>query len=164
MNAPPKTNPIHDLLSFLIAEKYKEPLNKPTIVKPETVSTGTSTEAVSTGTTEPVTRPSPAISRFSDNLAVLEKARRFSIDSTISDSTDPSNVPIPKVVRLTPEERQGGGGGFLDTSIPEPPALKAARAKRGHSKPTTGPIANILSTLQEIPEQEAGAVGNVDFQ
>jgi len=145
MNAFPKTNPIHDLLSFLIAEKYKEPLNKPTIVKPEAVKP----EVVST---EPETKPSPAISRFSESLATLEKSRRLSIDSVSSSATsDPSQLPKPKynIIRFTPEER-------AETT--------AENKKRGLHKPTTGPVANILSTLQETPQQEAGGIGNVDFQ
>ena len=145
MNAFPKTNPIHDLLSFLIAEKYKEPLNKPTIVKPEVVSTGTSTEAVST---EPETKPSPAISRFSESLATLEKSRRLSIDSVSSSATsDPSMT-----------ETQG------EPAKSKPKVIRLSAQQRGLHKPTTGPVANILSTLQEIPEQEAGGIGNVDFQ
>jgi len=46
----PRHNPIHDLLSFLIAEKYKEPINKQPIVKPQGIAVGTSTEPSSTET------------------------------------------------------------------------------------------------------------------
>jgi hypothetical protein len=47
----------------------------------------------------------------------------------------------------------------------EPVKIRYVRLQRkGLHTPTTGPVANILSTLQEIPEQEAGGIGNVDFQ
>ena len=75
------------------------------------------------------------------------EARRVSVDSGASN----------------PKEPVSGGGGRLNTSIPEPPALKAARAKKGHNKPKEGPVGNVLATLQEAADKESESSGNVSF-
>jgi len=43
-SAPPRSNPVVDLLSALLVHKYKEEANKPALYKPEMKSMGTSTE------------------------------------------------------------------------------------------------------------------------
>jgi hypothetical protein len=205
----PRHNPVYDLLSFLVAEKYKEPINKPTIIKPESISTGTSTERIKTAeagtetavaeTAEAGTFTEPTATRSMETqveqllekiepVAVHEGVQRkkepietdlyttkeankynkeVAIESAKRRATDLENRGLPPEVRERriyikknkaekPAVAEGGGGGL-------PPSQTTRKV--GLVRPVQGsPLGNVVATLQAQTDQEAGSVGNVDFQ
>ena len=203
----PRHNPVYDLLSFLIAEKYKEPVNKQPIVKPEGIAVGTSTEPTQTPSIETkVEQALEKVEPIAVHEGVQKKKEPYARDvegrerQLYNEQID--KVLVERMILKPKEERKeenrlrieaqkesalaakkerearkvsvdsgpsnpkepvsGGGGGALAV---EPPVLKATRAKKGLNKPSSeSPLGNVVAALQAQTDQEAGSLGNVDFQ
>jgi hypothetical protein len=181
---PPRRNPVYDLLSFLVGEKYKESLNKPTLVAPEPLARLTG-------------EPSKAITQFGERLSRLEQepgllserpSRRSSIASIpesvislVSEAPSPRvEAPVEAPVAVPAQasiQSFFGGAAAPKVEAPVEAPLAAVRtreelkalmkqrkaAKAALPKSNT-PLGNILETLQTIPEQDAGFESNVEFQ
>jgi len=174
----PRHNPVYDLLSFLVAEKYKEPINKPTIAKPQGIAVGTSTEPSITPSIE--TKVEQALEKVEpiavhEGVQTAEMGTQYEpVKRIYSRRRDKTNEPKREEADLTESERataeqpvaRGGGGGFSDTSIPEPVKKTYVRLERkGLNKPSSeSPLGNVVAALQAQTDQEAGSLGNVDFQ
>ena len=119
--APFARHPVYDLLSFLLAEKYKEPVNKPAIAKPEAsapktaeVGVGTSVEAPA-----PATQEQPTAERFLSALRTglekgPERSRRGSIESVASYATSDPGMGGAATPRLTAEPTQSAARDFTE--------------------------------------------------
>ena len=150
---PPKRNPVYDLLSFLVGEKYKEQINKPTLVAPEPL-------AKLTG------EPSKAITQFGEKLSKLEQepgllsersSRRGSADSVISLVSERSfptvEAPAVEPVKVRTNEE------FLEGVKRANVRLAASRIAKGTPAIATQ---NILEKIKEERAAEEGEV-KVDF-
>jgi hypothetical protein len=91
---PPRRNPVYDLLSFLVGERYKESLNKPTLVKPEAVPLLTDSRR----------EPSPALTQFGEGQAQLE--RLPGLQSTATSRRPSIESVAPSVISLVTEPRK----------------------------------------------------------
>jgi hypothetical protein len=159
------------LLSFLLGERYKESVNKPTLVKPQSVSTGTSTEsAVPVASVESAVEPQQNLaSQFLGGLRTgLEKeesrslasSRRASIDSVASYAT--SDPTMGEAVTPVVAAVAGGGAPVVERTREE---LKLALQRRRAAKGLPLP-AHTQSVLEQIKEEKAAEEGaiNVDFR
>jgi hypothetical protein len=218
----PRHNPIHDLLSFLIAEKYKEPINKQPIVKPQGITVGTSTEPTQTPSIEtkveqvlekvepiavhegvqkkkePYERNvegrerklyneeidkvlvermilKPKEERKEENRLRIEaqkesalaakkerEARKVSVDSGPSNPKEPvsgggGGAPAAEGGGGGAPAAEGGGGGL-------PPSQTQRKVRLVRPKAEESPLGNVVAALQAQTDQEAGSLGNVDFQ
>jgi hypothetical protein len=170
------------LLSFLVAEKYKEPINKPTIAKPQGIAVGTSTEPSTTRSIE--TQVEQALEKVEpsavhEGVQTAEMGTQFEpvkriytkraiskgVSSDESSLDEASRAAEDAAEKAAAEASKSGGGGGLNTLILEPRKIKEIRAKKGLNKPSSeSPLGNVVAALQAQTDQEAGSLGNVDFQ
>jgi len=178
---PHRPNVIQDLLALLIADKYKEPINKPPLVvstptlfsSSEKKDVETPTEAIQA----PPPSPSPALATFSQGLELLEKrgggggGRRGSIASI--QESDPGSIrpegttkkakTVAEALQRSKEEAQArrlelGEEGYAAYRK----ELVANMKKRNKEKREALAMGGLLQTLQEATDKESESA-NVDF-
>jgi hypothetical protein len=177
-SAPPRRNPVLDLLSALLVQKHQEGINKPPIYKPEmrSMSTSTESEKVAAEIVPRLQKPeveSPpltsqletaeAVPTLSSQLSELVKgvgrgrssvasSRRGSMESVMTMSSDPG-LPV------------GGAVTRARSGSPSPKGLtkpltsqfvfeKVTSPPRGKSKAKAKPVER-LATIQESFQQAA---------